>query len=37
LQLRWIFKYKCYIKISAAPSLNFLEYKFVNAPVTEVL
>jgi ribonuclease G len=37
LRLHWIFKYKCYIKISAAPSLNFLEYKFVNASVTEVL
>jgi ribonuclease G len=37
LRLRWMFKYTCYIKISAAPSLNFLEYKFVNTPVTEVL
>jgi ribonuclease G len=37
LRLRWIYRYKCLIKITAAPSLNFLEYKFVNTPATEVL
>ncbi len=37
IKLRWMVKYKCFIKISASSVLNFLEYKFVNSTSTEAL
>jgi ribonuclease G len=35
IKLRWMFKYKCFIKIKASSALNFLEYKFVNSSVQD--
>jgi ribonuclease G len=36
VQLKWMLKYHCYIKIKAAMALNFLDYKFIYTEKEEI-
>jgi ribonuclease G len=35
IRLRWMFKHKIILRITASASLNFLDYKFANASIAE--